>query len=73
MVKMYTKIISFIYCAVLLTSIGAENWQKVYVKEGVTVERVYVKNVSLLKFRGTGVIESDLVTILTVLQDFKNQ
>lgn len=71
--NMFAKIISLICFVLVTTSIQAENWQKVYTKEGITVERIYVKNVSQLKFRGTGVIESDLVTILTVLQDFENQ
>ena len=65
--------VSAVFAILLSSNLFAETWEKVREKDGITVERVYVKGSSVLKFRGTGVIDSDIVTILAVLQDVKHQ
>lgn len=52
--------------------IFAGNWQTLAKKDGITVAKQRVEGSSLLRFRGTGVIRTDIVTLLFNIQDVKN-
>ena len=52
--------------------LNASEWKTLMKKDGITVAKQKVAGSSLLRFRGTGVINTDIVTLLYNIQDVPN-